>query len=258
MFPQLQPTSPTLKQLLLWEKAQNIHTRLPRLADKSGSSGLLWIFRQLKYQTHVFENITQVPCVFASAKMAVLAAYEVTYSDYHGFLVKKIFQNSFDAAPDANSILAHMSLPSGDSSCDCHEETATEATSDDDDHNSIEDSVDVDESMIHLLVLRMTPQNPFEHLAQHIKQEWTKLDRFMSQCKGYHLDPDPSRNVLDTPSLNFIENSSALAKRASVKTSASIQTAEEEIHSFISVADPFLNGLEKMILEFNMNDPSKC
>ena len=255
----LQRTSPTIKQLLIWEKEQNIHSRLPRLADKSGASGLLWIFRQLQYQTNVFENITQVPFVYPSANMAVLAAYEATYSKYHGFLVKTIFQNSFDAAPGADTLLAHMSLPSGDGNVDCQQETATEAMSEDDDYSLIESSVDLNEpSKEGPTKSKKSPMNPFDQVAQLFMKEWMKLERFMSQCTGNHIEEDPSRNLLDTRSLNFVENSTALARKSSSATLISIQSAEVEIHSFIALAEPFLRGLETMIEDLNMNDPSKC
>jgi len=185
----------------------------------------------------------------------VSAAYEATYNDYHGFLIKKMFQSSFDVAPGAETILAHMSRPSSDDIVDCHQEAVTEAMSEDEDSNSFESSpIDSNETINDVRVA----QNPFEEVVQHIANEWIKLERFMKQCSGQHAEPDPSRNVLDTTSLNFVESSSALAKKASEATFASIQTAEEEIPPFITVADPILRGLDKMIRELNMNDPSKC
>ena len=236
-----------------------MHVRLPRLADKSGASGLLWTFRQLQYQTYVFENITQVPFVFPSANVAVLAAYEATYGNYHGFLVKTIFQNSFDASPGAHTILAHMSLPSGNCNVDCHQESATEAMSEDDDFSFIEGSVDLNEpSNEGPAKNTKSSMNPFDHVAHHFAKEWMKLERIMSQCTGNHIEPDPSRNLLDTRSLKLVESSTALARNSSAATLTSVQTAESEIHSFIAVAEPFLRGLETIIRELDMNDPSKC
>lgn len=199
-----------------------------------------------------------MPFVFPSAKQAVLAAYEATYNDYHGFLVKKVFQSSFDAAPGAECILAHMSRPSSEDIVDCHQEAVTEAMSEDEDSNSIGSSaIDSNETINVVQVAQLSP-NPFEEVIQHIANEWMKLERFVKQCSGQYVELDPSRNILDTTSLKFVESSTALAKKASVATFASIQAAEEEIPSFIAAVEPVLRGLDEMIRELNMNDPSKC
>ena len=256
----LQPTSPTLRQLLLWEKEQNFHPRLPRLADKSGASGLLWILRQLQYQTSVFQNLIQVPLLFPSAKMAVLSAYKATYSEYHGFLVKQMFQSSFDAAPPAHEILEHMSFTSKQSVPE-NQDTVTEAMTDDDDDEDyfpIQDSIDSKEMINDKQVLVETSLNPFAGVARHIVNEWMKLERFMSQCTGKHAEPDPSRNILDTSSLNFVERNTSIAKKPSAATFSFTQTAEEEIISHVAAVEPILQGLDKLIRDLNMNDPSKC
>jgi len=258
-----QPTSPTLKQLLLWEKEHNLHPRLPRLNDKSGASGLLWIVRQLQYQTIVFQNIVQVPFVFPSAKDAVLAAYKATYNDYHGFLVKKVFQSSLDAAPAAEAILAHMSLTSSVTDSDNLEAVTEAMTDDDDDYEdniSIEDSIESKEEAINddqQEVAEMA-QHPFDHVVNHIAKEWMKLERFMSQCTGQDAGPDPSKNILDTRSMNLVASSATLAKKESAAAFASIQTAEQEIPAHVAVVEPIIQGLDKMIRDLNMNDPSKC
>jgi len=255
----LQSTSPTLRQLLIWEKEQNFHPRLPRLADKSGASGLLWILRQLQYQTSVFQNLIQVPLLFPSAKMAVLSAYKATYSEYHGFLVKQIFQNSFDAAPPAHEILEHMSLTP--KSVPENQDTVTEAMTDDDeeeDYFSIQDSIDSKGMINDKQVLVKTSLNPFADVARHIVNEWMKLERFMSQCTGKHAEPDPSRNILDTTSLNFVERTTSIAKKPSAATFSFTQIAEEEIPSHVAAVEPILQGLDKLIRDLNMNDPSKC
>ena len=54
--------SPTLRQLLEHEVDLDTHdnSRLPRLKDKTAAMGLLWVRRQLQYQTALFANILHV------------------------------------------------------------------------------------------------------------------------------------------------------------------------------------------------------
>jgi Glycolipid transfer protein (GLTP) len=101
--------SPTLHDLLQYESDLGLHPALPRLKDRTGSMGLLWVRRQLQYQTAIFHNIQSVPSPrFPSSKDAVMAAYHQVYDPYHGWAVQKIFDYSFQAAPDAPEIYACM------------------------------------------------------------------------------------------------------------------------------------------------------
>lgn len=102
--------SPTLRQLLEHEVQMNVHdnSRLPRLKDKTGAMGLLWVRRQLQYQTALFANILQVPTKFSSANSAVTSAYTDVYGKFHGWAVQKIFGYSFQAAPEVDVIYRYM------------------------------------------------------------------------------------------------------------------------------------------------------
>jgi len=102
--------SPTLRQLLLHEINMDTHTRtkLPRLKDNTAAMGLLWVRRQLHYQTVIFRNVISVPQVYPSVIKAVGAAYSEVYDGVHGWAVQKIFNYSFQAAPDAEEIFRHM------------------------------------------------------------------------------------------------------------------------------------------------------
>lgn len=105
-----QPRSPTLRQLLQFEVDSDIHptSKLPRLKEKTAAMGLLWVRRQLHYQTAVFKNIISVPETFSTVIGAVGAAYSEVYGKYHGWTVQKIFNYSFQSAPDADLIFRHM------------------------------------------------------------------------------------------------------------------------------------------------------
>jgi len=102
--------SPTLRQLLVHEINMDTHTssKLPRLKDGTAAMGLLWVRRQLHYQTVIFRNVISVPEVYPSAIKAVGAAYSEVYDGVHGWAVQKIFNYSFQAAPDTQEIFQHM------------------------------------------------------------------------------------------------------------------------------------------------------
>jgi hypothetical protein len=84
------PRIPTLRQLLQYEIDVDFHpnSKLPRLKEKSAAMGLLWVVRQLQYQTTIFKNVISVPEVFPTAIDAVSAAYSKVYSNFHGWAVQ--------------------------------------------------------------------------------------------------------------------------------------------------------------------------
>ena len=102
--------SPTLRELLQYEINEGIQNleKLPRLKENSAGMGLLWVRRQLAYQTEVFSNVLLVPSQYESVTDAVAAAYSTIYDQFHGWAVQKIFNYSFQAAPDADLIFRHM------------------------------------------------------------------------------------------------------------------------------------------------------
>ena len=104
------PRSPTLRELLRFEIDHGVQTRakLPRLKEKSAGMGLLWVRRQLQYQTVIFTNMLDVPSVFPSAIDAVRVAYSDVYNNFHGWAVQKIFNYSFQAAPEVEIVYRHM------------------------------------------------------------------------------------------------------------------------------------------------------
>jgi len=104
----INPRSPTIKELLSHEIEVKLHPNLPRLKDNSAAMGLLWGRRQLQYQTTVFENILNVPDKYPSMNLAVSSAYSEVYDQFHSWAVQKIFNYSFQAAPDVNLIFCHM------------------------------------------------------------------------------------------------------------------------------------------------------
>jgi Glycolipid transfer protein (GLTP) len=272
---------PTIRQILEFELQQpNFHARLPRLTDKSGASGVLWIKRQLSYQTRLFDNISKIPYHFADNKSAVTAAYQATYHAYHGFFVKQIFQSSFEAAPDAQTILQYMNIPASLSS-----DTETTIAEDHEWSDIEEDDGDAgialqgdDDAWVQLPVdetVDATPSarrgasignqreaatympaaetsNPFETIGGLLEEHMNKLQKFVGQCVGAQVDSNPHRNVMEAqvgPSL-MLEQQACASNEA-------MHTVSNVIPTYLVVLQPLLDALDQMLHELNMNDPTK-
>lgn len=269
---------PTIRQILEFELQQpNLHARLPRLTDKSGASGILWIKRQLSYQTRLFDNIAQIPYRFDGSKSAVTAAYQATYHAYHGFFVKQIFQSSFEAAPDAQTILQYMNLPASLS-------TDTETVAEDHEWSDIEEDGDAggpvsedDDAWVQLPVDETdeaSPQaerdastevtgeaatylppaemsNPLESIGGLLEEHMAKLQKFVGQCIGVQVDSNPHRNVMEAQVGGLFVNEQVCAKNEAMHTVSNV------IPTYLAVLQPVLETLDRMLHELNMNDPTK-
>mmetsp|Transcript_41571 Transcript_41571/g.97290 ORF Transcript_41571/g.97290 Transcript_41571/m.97290 type:complete len:705 (+) Transcript_41571:1240-3354(+) len=98
--------SPTLRQVLKDEVDHNFHSgKLPVLKDPSAAMGLLWVRRQLWYQSLIYLNLIKDS---SDARAAVQNAYNGVYNRYHGWAVQQIFSFSFKAAPHVTEIYKHM------------------------------------------------------------------------------------------------------------------------------------------------------
>jgi len=96
--------SPTLRQLLRFELETDVHKKLPYLKNNSAASGILWTIRQLQYQLATFGNSLQVPEYYPTFPDAAKAAYRTVYDGYHGWAIKHIFSQSFNASPTLDKI----------------------------------------------------------------------------------------------------------------------------------------------------------
>lgn len=244
---------------MLWETEQQIHAHLPKLNDKSGALGLLWIQRQLQYQASTFQNLLSVPFVFPTAKEAVAAAYISTYEPYHGFIVKQMFQHSFEAAPDVAVILRLMD--GGHAPHDTASDAPTVLSAIDEAMDDSQTSMVLTGPIPDIII---TDDSPLDMLANHVSKEWIKLQKFLNQCKGHAIDQDQSKNALvkipnkktskETPSTLLLEQETEQPR----KVAPMEKTSEEEIPSFVAVFQPMLDGLDSLLESLNMKDPSKC
>ena len=67
----VQLASPTLRQLLEHEVKTKVHRKLPKVAEHSAGSGILWTQRQISYQNAIYDNNGRVPFEFPTPKAAV-------------------------------------------------------------------------------------------------------------------------------------------------------------------------------------------
>lgn len=185
--------SPTLRQLLQHEVDLKTHPKLPQLKEKSAGMGLLWVRRQLHYQTAIFANVLQVPHQYPETKLAVSAAYTEVYGQYHGWAVQKIFNYSFQAAPQAVVIYRHMNPHYLNQLLQTQQETETEESVQQTLVEEEEDIVSIvqersdaflhseEERMHHVHCLEENQDMPskesnlFLKMGSHIESEWKNL-----------------------------------------------------------------------------------
>jgi hypothetical protein len=210
----------------------------------------------------VLSNLAQIPFAFPSSRAAVTAAYKSTYEDYHGFFVKQIFQNSFDAAPEAREILCYMNLPAT---------TDIETVPEVDDWSDVAD----DDMWVQFPVESWSekipesthtgPKEPQKRpppalnnnnpVGIFLEQHWTKLQNLIGQCVGVQVNSNPSRNVMEAQQLD--DPTTAGGGGGGFFSKEVWHTVDNVIPSYISVMQPLLDSIERLIEEFNMNDPTK-
>lgn len=184
--------SPTLYELLKDEVDFDVHNgKLPRLKEKSAAMGLLWVRRQLQYQTATFQKVKSGD--FEDVPGAVSAAYKEVYNKYHGWAVQKIFNYSFQSAPLAEEIYKVMNpeyleeiLEKARNEPVVGEETSVQTmkTVDNTQDTSISDEIEVEnedekKTMVPLentgVVGFPVKRNPFEKFGHFIAAEWDKF-----------------------------------------------------------------------------------
>jgi Glycolipid transfer protein (GLTP) len=228
----------------------------------------LWTQRQLQYQIAVFDNLLLIPSEFVSAKDAVNAAYKSTYDLYHGFIIKQMFQGSFDAAPQVSVILNHMNIGRATNTASNNDmDDITISTSQSESSSSQEASSVSSEGPeaipTNINTAVNETKNPLDVVASHVTNEWMKIERFLKQCSGQQRNSQ-SRNLLVIPEVDdddVVMVSEDKPKRDSFAVTGpptSKQTSEEEIPAFVAVVQPMLTELKALIIKLNMNDPSKC
>jgi Glycolipid transfer protein (GLTP) len=227
-----QLTSPTLRDLLQYEVSTGVHEKLPRLKEKSAAMGLLWVRRQLHYQTALFANVIQVPGRFDTARDAISAAYQEVYDRYHGWAVQKIFTYSFQAAPDTSEVYKVMNP-------ERLKEVVNAA------HNLRQDEYSTEKRTRH-------SENPIERLGRHMGREWEKMIGSLGHLFGQRR----SLGIESVRGGSDLGNTISLQFEAFVNEQMA-RDAHEHIEAYLEVAKPILGDLAALMEEFNMDDPTK-
>jgi Glycolipid transfer protein (GLTP) len=225
--------TPTLRELLSYEVETGVHpaNRLPRLKEKSAGMGLLWVRRQLAYQTQIFDNVLDMER-FPSMKDAVGAAYTEVYNKFHGWAVQKIFNYSFQSAPEAEEILRHMNPHRLQELM--NEQPRTSSSESDDDFIKSDTTKD---------------ENPVEQLLNHIGGEWDKL--------AFNVVKVFNKNAL-APEMQVRGGGESLqALDEDYITQEMVKDAHQQIVAYLQVARPLLQNLATLFDDLNMDDPTR-
>jgi len=262
-------TSPTLRDLLQYEVDTNVHdnSKLPRLKEKSAAMGLLWVRRQLVYQTAIFNNVLDVPSRFDSSRAAVQAAYDEVYGDLHGWAIQKIFNYSFQAAPEGIAIYKYMNPHRLK---DVQQEAKAKILG-----TSVEKKRKF-RAPFNLGKLENTPigkfsrhiGNEWNKMACNVVNEWEKLSDNVAgnigQLFGQQRQEEASRTKNDCAALTAELNPAIVSDEADKELEMEKYISQEmrkdaydHIKAYLQVVDPLLDDLDALIDEFNMDDPTK-
>jgi len=272
-------TSPTLRDLVRYEVENNIQDRskLPQLKEASAGMGLLWVKRQLVYQTAIFKNVLDVPSRFDSSRTAVQAAYDDVYGDLHGWAIQKIFSYSFKAAPEGIEIYKYMNPHR-------MEEVQQEAKA-----KILGMPVGKKRrngGPLNLGILNNTPigkfsrkignewnklacnvVNEWDKVTDNVGNEWDKVVGNIGKLFGQQRDAQKERILKDKndcaalttdsdPSITSDETAKELEIETYIKQEMR-KDAYDHIKTYLEVVGPLLDDLSALIDEFNMNDPTK-
>ena len=237
--------SPTLRELLNYEIEMDINppSRLPRLKEKSAAMGLLWVRRQLHYQTLLFDNVLKIPSKFSSTADAVSAAYQEVYDRFHGWAVQKIFTYSFQSAPEAEVIYKHMDP------WRLEEVVQASRRLKQPDARPAASAANTDS------INEGTNDNPFDAFVKHVGGEWDKFaSSFVRFVTGQHHN-----NEAEELAIRGGSNSGSAEKSMAEAyiTQEMVKDAHEHITSFLDVSYPLLGILASLFDELNMDDPTK-
>lgn len=219
--------SPSLRQLLQYEVETKVHPELPRLKDKTAGMGLLWVRRQLQYQTRLFHNVLGVGSRFSTTRDAVSTSYQEVYDRYHGWAVQKIFQYSFQSAPEAVAIYRHM-----------NPKRLLELETISAQQRKV--PAEISTSAKEFDMTRREAKNPWEAftkgLIQNWKKMWNRLENGDDEINSHGSD--------NTPSETFVTNEI-------------VKNAHEHISIYLDVVNPLLDDISLLFRQMNMDDPTK-
>lgn len=245
--------APTLRELLEHEADIEAHSRLPRLKEKTAAMGLLWVRRQLHYQTSIFNNILQVPRSYATSKDAVSAAYSEVYGNYHGWAVQKIFNYSFQAAPRVEEIFKFMNphrlrqvKDDARRMVSSKNPVVVVAASEFKGNDAPQDQPDMNalERFGNHLVCE------WDKFGKHVGGEWDKLMDAVVRVFDQDTKSSTMRGGYSASGLEGDELDKFITERMA-------QDAHEHIVVYLESVQPLLQDLAGLFHDLNMDDPTK-
>jgi len=226
--------APTLRQLLQHELDMNVHPKLPRLTDKTAAMGLLWVKRQLHYQTSLFANVVQIPKVYATATDAISSAYAEVYDRFHGFVVQKIFRYSFQNSPKVEEIFRFMNPHR----LKIVRETASQMAGG-------------EMSEPHVIHGDKNINNhPLKQFGDHVAKEW---NQFISAIGGLFGEDDAEPKVEAPTPAKPAQNPTT----EDFVTKEMTKDAHEHIRVYLGTIQKLLKNLSGLFDELNMDDPTR-
>ena len=239
------------------------------------------------------------------------------YGKYHGFLVKTIFQSTFNSAPPAKDILHHMNMPyledadtsrarssrsrttttttSSSGSSDHSSKAMPNNKGDDDDEGEIWVHIPIDQDELgdssdsfpappHITESPPPPQNAAyeyqsteEEMKEHDLDVGDRILQLFSSIFGHcvvglhNAKRHNSRNAMASFHMNQHSSSSAAVLTTARskgddnrsrsnndnKKAAEALMERNDLPYYLSVLRSLEGGLDKLIAELNMNDPTR-
>jgi len=275
-------TSPTLRDLLQYEVDANVHdnTKLPRLKEKSAAMGLLWVRRQLVYQTEIFNNVLDVGTRFDSSRAAVQAAYDEVYGNLHGWAVQKIFSYSFQAAPEGIEIYRYMNPHRLE---EVQQEARTKIMGISGRKKRKNDNKAFGRIVRHVGKewdkIAGNVVNEWDKISDNVVNEWDKVTGNIGQLFGQQrhrqnhppkkrrrLSMEKKDTIIKTAITDDSDHKMTPGEDTSVVKEQEMENfinqemrkdAYEHIKAYLEVVNPLLDDLSSLIDEFNMDDPTK-
>ena len=287
--------APTVRQILEYELVHNVHTHLPKLKDNTAAIGIVWMTRQLVFQTEIFANVIQVPTTYRTGIEAVRTAYKTAFNKYHGWAIQQVFNYAFNGAPDVSVVFQMMNpdiahdidsyFPDADTVVvDYSTPDVVESfTSSLDESNHGSDDDDLASSCISERKDRRNPMVAFGHdvrkvwdeLATNVERGWTAFveDIIQGGRKGKRDRAHSVDTTVTGASLSFsqgVKRAPQPLGRPSVPKYVlneqalqlyiereTTKVAHKHIDSYLTTMIPLLKEMNSTINEFGMNDPSR-
>eukprot|EP00546_Thalassionema_frauenfeldii_P011850 CAMPEP_0178908246 /NCGR_PEP_ID=MMETSP0786-20121207/7816_1 /TAXON_ID=186022 /ORGANISM="Thalassionema frauenfeldii, Strain CCMP 1798" /LENGTH=370 /DNA_ID=CAMNT_0020580127 /DNA_START=646 /DNA_END=1755 /DNA_ORIENTATION=+ len=274
--------SPTISQLLKYELLNGVHPRLPKLKDNTVAIGVVWMYRQLQFQSEIFRNLQECRASNDSAMYAMKAAYKTVFDNYHGWALQQGFNYAFKGAPPISMIFSMMN-PDLSVSIENKANEADVVILPMTFHSTDKDRDDeVVEDMFHGFDLFQNIDRGWKTLGGKVEQEWFGLidklvmggNRPMKENRSSvrsssESETDADESIASDGSLSVKTNCEEYARNSipsfvlsgpslelHIKDETS-KAANNDMKAYSTVMSPMLEDISWTINDFGMNDPSK-